>query len=213
MLGNYTTIPEPDGIYGAKAAARYPYNICADVLRAYLKLWSPLTNTLHFTGGETGISLLDMKIICGLTIADQTPGPSVVNEPSSKVLSPVPIDPELFVNLVTDLDGTQQNRVSLLEGILSNTQTKEVALIDISKKMVTTSGLKLTNFQGISSSINSRLQDSHEKLQELENQKTVLQKEKARIESEMVQVEDMYGALPYGIFDLEKCLEQGEKDK
>ncbi|KAL3506825.1 hypothetical protein ACH5RR_032207 [Cinchona calisaya] len=69
MLGNYTTILEQAGIYGAIAVAHYPYNICTDVLRAFLELWSPLTNTLHFAGGETGISLLDINMICGLPIA------------------------------------------------------------------------------------------------------------------------------------------------
>ncbi|KAL3528753.1 hypothetical protein ACH5RR_008075 [Cinchona calisaya] len=68
MFGNYTTILEQAGVYGAIAVARYPYNICADVLRAFLELWSPLTNTLYFAGEEIGISFLDMKMICALPI-------------------------------------------------------------------------------------------------------------------------------------------------
>ncbi|KAL3510102.1 hypothetical protein ACH5RR_029503 [Cinchona calisaya] len=69
-------------------------------------------------------------------LTDQTADPSIFNEPESKVLSLVPISPELSANLVMDPYSTQLNRVSLPEGILSNTYTKkEVSLIDISKKM------------------------------------------------------------------------------
>ncbi|KAL3528968.1 hypothetical protein ACH5RR_008290 [Cinchona calisaya] len=68
MLENYTTILEQAGIYGAITVACYSYNICAEVSKAFLELWSPLTNTLHFVGRKMGISLLDMKMICGLPI-------------------------------------------------------------------------------------------------------------------------------------------------
>ncbi|KAL3502127.1 hypothetical protein ACH5RR_036576 [Cinchona calisaya] len=61
--------------------------------------------------------------------------------------------------------------------------------------------------------LNSQLQDSREQLQELENRKTVLLKEKAKIEAEMLQVEDRCGVLTSRIVDLEKSLEQRKKDE
>ncbi|KAL3509971.1 hypothetical protein ACH5RR_029372 [Cinchona calisaya] len=80
-------------------------------------------------------------------LTDQSAGPSVVNEPASKVLCPVHINSELSVNLVTKPDGTQLNRVSPPESILSNTQTKEeVFSIGISMKMDTNLGTKVDKF-------------------------------------------------------------------
>ncbi|KAL3532927.1 hypothetical protein ACH5RR_006448 [Cinchona calisaya] len=80
-------------------------------------------------------------------LTNQTTGPSIVNELVSTVLSPVPIDPKLSVNLVTDPDDTQLTRVLQPEDILSYTQTKEeVSLIDIFKKMVTNLGTEVDKF-------------------------------------------------------------------
>ncbi|KAL3516882.1 hypothetical protein ACH5RR_023784 [Cinchona calisaya] len=151
VLGNYTAILEQAGIYGVIAVARYPYNICADVLRDFLELWSLLTNTLHFAGGGIGLSLESSPEIeyniSFTNLTNQIASPSVVNEPASKVPSPVLIDPELSVNLVMDLDDTQLTRVSQPVGILSDTQTEEeVSLTDISKKMVTNFGTKVDKF-------------------------------------------------------------------
>ncbi|KAL3509937.1 hypothetical protein ACH5RR_029338 [Cinchona calisaya] len=72
VLGNHTANLEQADVYGAIAVARYPYNICADVLRAFLELWSFLTNTLYFAGGEMSGLLLDQKMICRLPIAGHT---------------------------------------------------------------------------------------------------------------------------------------------
>ncbi|KAL3506730.1 hypothetical protein ACH5RR_032112 [Cinchona calisaya] len=77
---------------------------------------------------------------------DQTASPSVVNELASKVISPIPINQEFFVDLVMDPNGTQLNRVSQPKGILSDTQAKEVSLVNISKKMVTNLGTEVENF-------------------------------------------------------------------
>ncbi|KAL3500237.1 hypothetical protein ACH5RR_039330 [Cinchona calisaya] len=191
VLENYTTILEQASIYGTIAVACYPYNNCADILRAFLELWSSLKNTLHFTGGKKGISLLDMKMICRLPIAgmpyeefvpsnhqlqakslspesspeteyatsftdltDQTASPFIVNEPASKVLSLVPIDPELSIDLVTDPVETQMTKVSQSMDILSDIQTKEeVSLIDISMRMVTNLGIVVDRIANLEKSL------------------------------------------------------------
>ncbi|KAL3534532.1 hypothetical protein ACH5RR_002993 [Cinchona calisaya] len=73
--------------------------------------------------------------------------------------------------------------------------------------------VKLSDHLKTFQDLNSQLQDSYERLQELENRKTVLLKEKAMIQAKKLQVEDRYGALTSGIVTLEKILEQGKKDK
>ncbi|KAL3528198.1 hypothetical protein ACH5RR_012854 [Cinchona calisaya] len=79
-----------------------------------------------------------------MDLTDQTVGPLVVNEPASKVFSPVPIDLELFIDLVTNLVDTQMTKVSQFMDILSNNHMKEeVSLIEIFKKMVTNLGTEV----------------------------------------------------------------------
>lgn len=69
ILGDHADILAQAGIYGAIAVSRYPYDIEANVLRTFVELWSPLTNTLHFGGGEMSISLHNLKTIGGLPIS------------------------------------------------------------------------------------------------------------------------------------------------
>ncbi|KAH7861992.1 hypothetical protein Vadar_033477 [Vaccinium darrowii] len=68
ILENYADILKQVEIYGAIGVSRYPYNLCSNVIKAFIELWSPLTNTLHHGGGEMSISLHDLKVIAGLPI-------------------------------------------------------------------------------------------------------------------------------------------------
>ncbi|KAL3522517.1 hypothetical protein ACH5RR_015351 [Cinchona calisaya] len=82
-----------------------------------------------------------------LDIDELSLGPSVVNEPSSKVLSPFLIGPELSIDLSTNPVDTQMTKVSRSMDILSDIWTKEeVSLICISKKMVTNLGTQVDKF-------------------------------------------------------------------
>ncbi|KAJ8443572.1 hypothetical protein Cgig2_020659 [Carnegiea gigantea] len=56
------------GIYGAVGISCYPYHFDRDICRAFCELWDPLTNTLHHSAGEVGISLYDLERIGGLPI-------------------------------------------------------------------------------------------------------------------------------------------------
>ena len=68
ILGNYKDILDQANIYGAVAVSRYPYHIAPGVMKAFIELWSPLTNTFHQGGGEMSISFHDLKVIGDLPI-------------------------------------------------------------------------------------------------------------------------------------------------
>ncbi|KAL3529025.1 hypothetical protein ACH5RR_008347 [Cinchona calisaya] len=238
ILGNHNAILEQAGIYDTIAVACYPYSNYADVLRAFFELWSPLTNSLHFVGGEMGISLLNMEMTCRLPrchtelcvffnenkvswskwihyfhrgqVLFGAFGPSIVNELVSKVLSPIPINPELFIDLVIDPVGTQMTKTFDLATKISS---QEKLMDNIDLEDVKNLSLKIFNNLNILYDLHSQLEDSREQLQEYENQKAILLKEEARIPVEKLQVEDKCDALASGIVALEKSLKQGKKDE
>ncbi|KAL3516866.1 hypothetical protein ACH5RR_023768 [Cinchona calisaya] len=78
--------------------------------------------TPYYKGLSPESSPKTRHTISFMDLTDQTAGPSAVNEPASKVLSPIPIDPELSVKLVMDPDDTQITKVSLSEDILLDNQ-------------------------------------------------------------------------------------------
>ena len=69
ILANFEDVLNQAGIYGAVGVSQYPYHFCSNVWKAFLELWSPLTNTLHHGNGEMSISLWDLKMLGGLPIS------------------------------------------------------------------------------------------------------------------------------------------------
>ncbi|KAL3509445.1 hypothetical protein ACH5RR_028846 [Cinchona calisaya] len=202
MLGNYTIILDQADIYSAIAVVRYPYNICSDVLRAFLELWSPLNNTSHFAGGEIGISLLDMKMICGLPITSM---PYEEFIPSNHQLQA--IDEEGKASFTRNcvfyllLFGLAAKKIS----------SQEKFVKDVNREDVENPSVKLSNHLKNLGDLNSQLQDSREQLQELENRKIVLLKEEVIIQAEKLQVENKCGILASGIATFKKSLEHRKK--
>ncbi|KAL6225757.1 hypothetical protein ACLB2K_004606 [Fragaria x ananassa] len=69
ILAKFESILNQAGIYGVVGISQYPYHYCPNVWKAFLELWSPLTNTLHHGNGEMSISLWDLKMLGGLPIS------------------------------------------------------------------------------------------------------------------------------------------------
>ncbi|CAB4314116.1 unnamed protein product [Prunus armeniaca] len=69
VMSDFGDILHKEKIYGVVGISRYPYECCPNIWRAFCELcWGPLCNTFHHGNGEMGISLYDMKGICGLPI-------------------------------------------------------------------------------------------------------------------------------------------------
>ncbi|KAL6176070.1 hypothetical protein ACLB2K_052706 [Fragaria x ananassa] len=69
VLANFEDVLNQARIYGAVDVSQYRYHYCRNVWKAFLELWSPLTNTLHHGNGEMSISLWDLKVLGGLPIS------------------------------------------------------------------------------------------------------------------------------------------------
>lgn len=69
ILGDHADILNQGEINSTIGISRYSYNVSPNVMKTFIELWSPLTNTLHFDSGEMSISLHDLENIEGLPIS------------------------------------------------------------------------------------------------------------------------------------------------
>ncbi|KAL7116689.1 hypothetical protein ACP275_03G020400 [Erythranthe tilingii] len=68
VLGHYADTLRQAKMYAAVHASLFTYVCNKKVLRGFLELWCPSTNTLHTANGELSISLWDIRGLCGLPI-------------------------------------------------------------------------------------------------------------------------------------------------
>ncbi|XP_004307349.1 PREDICTED: uncharacterized protein LOC101308710 isoform X2 [Fragaria vesca subsp. vesca] len=64
ILANFEGVLNQAGIFGAVGVSRYPYHYCTSTWKAFLELWSPLTNTLPLAlgVGAVGVSSVTLAL-------------------------------------------------------------------------------------------------------------------------------------------------------